>query len=243
MNIFKRTIVFFITFTLLTGSIGTYAAEDVVIDNPYECSSEELQAYINNKMESLEKGATPSKKWSVFKVAYTQKKMEEGDDDCAPFWEESVDLMGLLNGLQDAFDAIGGFLSDPTSFFDALLQTIKDRMQSMVDKLIEEITKGICERLSQDFLMGKLQDAAEDHIKEQTDLNLNLDRDNVLEQIMDQTVCARGGEMDELLNYGSRSCDLLGDPNDPKAERARQGKAEDMVDEKMDKLDEYLWGD
>lgn len=217
-------------------------AEEIITQNPYECDSEELQAYIQNKMESLEKGTTAAVKWSVFKTAYTQKKMAEGDDDCAPFWEESQDLKGLLDGLQDAIDAIGDFLSNPGSFFQALLNAAADRLKAMVDALIEELTKGICERLSEDYLIGKAKDKLEDKIKDETGLNLNLSRDNVMEQIMDQTICKKGGEIDNLLNYGSRSCDLLGDPNDPKAQRAREGKAKEMVDDQLDKFDEYLWG-
>lgn len=248
MNFLKKTISI-----LLISIIGTFplhtladdivtSSSEVTISNPYECDSEELQAYIQNKMESLEKGSTAIEKWSVFKKAYTQKKQEEGDDDCAPFWEESLDLQGLLNGLQDAIDSIGEFLSNPGSFFEALLNSAADRLKQMVDALIEELTKGICERLSQSFLMGKLQDAAEDKIKEQTGIKLNLSKDNIMEQIMDKTICRRGGEVDELLNYGSKSCDLLGDPNDPSAKKAREGKAKEMVDDQLDKFDEYLWG-
>lgn len=237
----KKTISILLIFIISTFPLHSIA-EEAIVNNPYECSSDELQAYIQNKMESLEKGTTAAVKWSVFKNAYTQKKMEEGDDECAPFWEESQDLQGLLDGLQDAIDSIGDFLSNPGSFFQAILNAASDRLQAMVDALIDELTKGICERLSEDYLIGKAKENLEDKIKEDTGLNLNLNRNNVMEQIMDQTICKRDGEIDDLLNYGSRSCDLLGDPNDPKAQRAREGKAEEMVDDQLDKFDEYLWG-
>lgn len=249
----------------------SYAATEDVPPNPYECDYEELQRFIQNKMEGMEKGVNSGESWNNFKIAYTEAAAESGQDDCVPFWEE-MDMSGLLDGLQDALDQIGGFISDPSSFFDALAKRIADRMKEMVNSIIEQLKKGICERLSEDFIAGKIQDKIEGEIKDKYDINIDISDGDVMGQLLDETVCAAagknpvGGTLDgvlsdadnsindlvgtdiDYLSYGDETCQIYsagsGDPNNPnEADKAREAKAEEMVDKELDKLDEFLWGD
>lgn len=243
----------------------SYAAEEGVIENPYECNSEELQRFIENKMEGMEKGLNSGESWSKFKIAYTEAKKEEGDDKCPLFWED-MSLTGLLDGLDD----IGDFAMDPSSFFAALGQRLMDRTKEMVNAIIEQLQKGICERLSEDFIAGQLQDTAGEYVEDQFDIDIDFSDPDIMQQLLDETVCGAegnnplGGTLDgvlidaegsvnntlgtstDFLSYGEESCDLFkvgsGDPENPNdADDARAAKAEEVVDKEMDKLDAYLW--
>lgn len=248
---------------------GIQAAEPIP-DNPYECNHEELRVFIENKMEGMQKGANSGESWNNFKVAYAEAATAAGDDGCAPFWE-TTDFSGMGEGFMDAVDQIGGFIGDPTSILDAMAERLAQQMTTMVNSIVEQLKKGICERLSEDFIAGQLQDTAGEYVDEEYGLDIDFSEGNIMEQLMDETVCNSagnnplGGTLDaglqtaddglntafqttdiDFLSYGDESCDLFlpgsGDPDKPnEADEIRAEKAEDVVDKEFDKLDAFLW--
>jgi hypothetical protein len=262
MNIKTKIMSFLLIFGVC---VNSHSAEDVVIDNPYQCNNEELQRFIENKMEGMEKGLNSGESWLNFKIAYTEAKKESGDEECPLFWED-IELDGLMDGLDDIAD----FAIDPSSFFSVLGKTIMDRAKKMADAIIEQLSKGICERLSEDFIAKKLQEAGGEYVEDKYDLNIDFSDPDIMQQLLDETVCGAegnnplGGTLDgtlkngddfinkntgtdiDFLAYGDESCDLFkagsGDPDDPnEADDARADKAEEVVDKELDKLDAYLW--
>lgn len=192
---------------LLSTSVGAQT------DKKYDCDAYEVKGYIlqNTVNLSLPTSITKPKQ---FTEALIETKQEEGEteDECFNIWTGSVDigaewkeLLEKLNSIDFDFDfsIFGGF------DLNSVLNKIGEKFDEAMESVMEELDKGICERLGElniesiadeigDYAIGKLGDK----------YRIDLTSDSWYDEAMRRTL---NSEMDDLGNYVFDSYELKED--------------------------------
>lgn len=173
---FKKTLMS--TLIILSFS-AAFAATDnsSKVPNDYDCTIDELKAYIGKKTESLVQRQTAIAKFDDFKkgnVARTSAEKAGGKadpatnpdgtakEDCNYFWGDLEDIKYEPKDDSGILDAI---LSGDVG---AIVNASKDRITDIAEGMGEEIKKGVCKRLSTDNVQKTVIDYGDKAIKSGT---------------------------------------------------------------------------
>lgn len=175
---FKKTLIS----TLIVLSFSAHAATDnsSKIANDYDCTINELEAYMGKKTESLVQRDTAIATFDNFKkgnVAKTSAANAGGaaasatnadgtpKEECDYFWGDLDDIKYESKDDSGILDAI---LSGDIA---GLVSAAKDRITQVADGMTEEIKKGVCKRLSTENVKKTVIDYSDDALKSSTGYN------------------------------------------------------------------------
>lgn len=225
----KKSIPFILGILISTSALSAQ-------EKKYDCTPEEVLGYIKNNTVNLNmpSGVTKPKQ---FTEALIQTKQEEaaagggdgGEEECFNIWSGDIDLneewkelMEKLENLDFSFDfSIFGGLD-----LNALLSKIGEEFDKAMDGIMEELNKGVCERMAE-IDWSSIGDAAGDYFTTKIDKYYDIDLSSD-DWWSDEMKEALNGEMKDLGNY-------VFDPEELKEDIDSETKR------KIKKLDDDFW--
>jgi hypothetical protein len=172
---FKKTLMS----TLVVLSFTAHAATDnsSKVANDYDCTINELQAYMGKKTESMvqrESAIAPFDDFMKGNVAKTSASTAGGKapaatnpdgtpkEECNYFWGDLEDIKYERKDDSGLLDAI---LSGD---INGIVNASKDRITEVAEGMTDEIKKGVCKRLSTENVKKTVIDYSDDAIKGST---------------------------------------------------------------------------
>lgn len=182
---FNKALVFALA-SFFVGSVAV-AAEDSAV-NDYDCSLPELREYIQKKTDYFVNSPTSITTWEEFKRqdilegagtgAFPKdgdqaggKDGEEPEEKCNYFWGDiddwdvdinsGLDVDGVLDKINKYKDMIGKIMSGDLG---SLVQEVQDRLIEQTNKMLDEVKKGVCKRLSSANVKKEIYRAADKYL-------------------------------------------------------------------------------
>lgn len=190
----KKIIPAFLFTVLYSAMFNLNAAE---VSQSLECSEEEVSAYLDQSGFKKGKGFNTIPTTEEFIKAEIEKKKIEGDentDDCITIFDEGIDMSKGKDKLQGIMD----ILNDPMGGLSSAGKKAKERMFEIYNSSQEQMSKGICERLSTESVTGAAGDQIGKIYKEST-------KDTVLygTKVNPDEIFVNGGGFGGGINGGS----------------------------------------
>ena len=159
----------------------TSLSANVGYDKKFDCDPYEVKAYITQNTVNLSMPTSITKP-TEFTEALIETKQEESaqsgeEEECLTIWtgeinfdEEWKELLEKLKDIDFDFDfsLFGGF------DFNTILNKIGEKFDEAMDSVMEELDKGICERLG-DLGISNLADSTVDYMNLKIDEHYNID--------------------------------------------------------------------
>lgn len=151
----------------------TFAANDIGEVNPYDCTVEELQIYLLKKTESTRIDSSIAT-WEDYKKnvipvttaasgghpANSAENAAVGgvtEEETCPMFFTDAQLSDInIDTSSLSIDSLIGLLNGNVS---SLADSAKDSLSSLAEGLVSELEKGICERLSTEYISNLAEDA------------------------------------------------------------------------------------
>lgn len=204
---FKKTLLS----TLIVLSCSAYAATDnsSKIANDYDCTIDELKAYMGKKTESLTQRETAIATFDNYQkgnVSRTSSANAGGaaaaetnadgtpKEECNYFWGDLEDIKYERKDDSGILDAI---LSGDVN---AIVNASKERIVEVAEGMTDEIKKGVCKRLSTENVKKTVIDYSDDALKNSTGYDTGDITDPDLNGFINDGLKAGFGSTGKLIN-------------------------------------------
>jgi hypothetical protein len=178
------------SFILMFSAVMSFSATAESTAPPiYECTPAETASFIKASTFNL---STPSIVPTAedLKTSYKELKIEEGDDNCLALLAGEISFDDSWKDLMDGLDAISGQYMSMSS---AVLLAIDTAFKEVKAKVMEELNKGLCERLSEADLANMVNEIATERMSEATGVNMD-DIRGSLDGLLEDKVLEMYGE-------------------------------------------------
>ena len=127
-------------------------------NSKYDCTASETAAYIKVNTASLQMptGVSKPKDFTAALISAKEKENEgksdeEKEESCMNIWSGDLDLNDEWEKIKEKMDNLSFdfSFSGEGGIMDKIRKAIKDEYDGMMEKIMEEYNKGICERFNE----------------------------------------------------------------------------------------------